>query len=110
MFEGICINLFDKSKQSNHPLDFASGVVTTPTIKESPPQALHKGSQVSINVTYKLLIPSENNMPLKSYYDALPKSAIIVMTEMQKTVRIQFYSVTIKGKVMYLRFFTMMSF
>ena len=68
MFEGIFINLFDKGNQSNHPLDFASGVMTPPAIKESPLKALHKGSQVSINVTNKHLIPSENNMPLKAAY------------------------------------------
>ena len=40
-------------------------------------------------------------MPLKSYYDSLPKSDIKVMTEMQKTVCIQFNRVTISGEVMY---------
>ena len=44
-------------------------------------------------------------MPLKRYYDPLPKSDIKVMTEMQRTVRIQFYSVAINGEVMYLRLF-----
>ena len=53
----------------------------------------------------KHLIPSENNMPLKRYYEPLPKSDIKVMTEMQKTVRIQFNCVTINGEVMYLRLF-----
>ena len=42
-------------------------------------------------------------MPLKSNYDPLPKSDIKVMTEMQKTVRIQFNRVTISGEVMYLK-------
>ena len=58
----------------------------------------------------KHLIPSENNIPLKSFYDPLTKSAIKGMTEMQKTVRIQFNSVTINGEVMYLRLFAMNSF
>ena len=49
-------------------------------------------------------------MPLKSYYDPLPKSDIKVMTEMQKTVRIQFNSVTFNGEVMYLRLFAMNSY
>ena len=49
-------------------------------------------------------------MPLKSYYDQLPKSGIKVMTEMQTTVRIQFNSITINREVMYLRLFEMNSF
>ena len=84
MFEGIFIDLFDNKNASDHPLNIASGVVTTTAIKESLLIVVDKGSQVSINLTKKHLIPSENNMPLKSYYDPLPKSDIKVMTEMQK--------------------------
>ena len=101
MFEGIFIDPFDNDTPSDHPLNFASGVVTTSSIKESLLKALHKGSQVSINFTKKHLIPPENNMPLKSYYDPLPKSDMKVMAEMQKSVCIQFKSVTINGEVMY---------
>ena len=103
MFEGIFIDPSDNDNPSDHPLNFASGVVTTSAIKESLRKTLDKGSQVSINFTKKQLIPSENNMPLKSNYDSLPKSDIKVMTEMQKTVRIQFNIVTISGEVMYLK-------
>ena len=110
MFEGIFIDHFDNDNPSDHPLNFASGVVTTSAIKESLLKALDKGSQVSIIFTKKHLVPSENNMPLKSYFDPLPKSDIKVMTEMQKTVRIQFNSVTINGEVMYLRLFALNSF
>ena len=111
MFEGIYIDPFDNDNPSDHPLNFASGEVTTSSIKESLLKALDKGSQVSINFMKKHLIPSENNMPLNRYYDPLPKSDIKVMTEMQKTVRsIQFNSVTINGEVMYLRLFAINSF
>ena len=103
MFEGIFIDPFVNDNPSDHPLNFASGVVTPSTIKESQLKALDKGSQVSINFTKKHLIPSENNMPLKSYYDSLSKSDIKVMTEMQKTVCIQFNRVPISGEVMYLK-------
>ena len=103
MFEGIFIDPSDNDNPSDHPMNFASGVVTTSAIKESLRKPLDKGSQVSINFTKKHLIPSENNMPLKSYYDSLPKSDIKVMTEMQKTVHIQFNRVTISGEVMYLK-------
>ena len=89
IFEGIFIDLFDNDNPSDHPLNIESGVVTTSAIKESLLKALDKGSQVSINFT-KLLIPSDNNMLLKSYYDPLPKSDIKAMTAMLKTVRIQF--------------------
>ena len=85
MFEGIFIDPFDNDNPSDHPLNFASGVVTTSAIKESLLKALDKGSQVSINFTKKHLIPSENNMLLKSYYNSLPKSDIKIMTEIQKT-------------------------
>ena len=94
MFEGIFIDPFDNDIPSDHPLNFASGVMTTSAIKESLLKALDKGSQVSINSTKKHLIPSENHMPLKSFYDPLPKSDIRVMIVMQKTVHIQFNSVT----------------
>ena len=103
MFEGIFIDPSDKDNPSDHPLIFASDVVTTYAIKESLRKTLDKGSQVSINFTKKHLIPSENNMSLKIYYDSLPKSDIKVMTEMQKTVRIRFNRVTISGEVMYLK-------
>ena len=73
-------------------------------------KSLNKGSQVSINFTKKHLLPPENYIPLKSYYDPLPKSDIKVMTEMQKTVRIQFNSVTINEEVMYLSLFVKNSF
>ena len=86
-FEGIFIDPSDNDNPSDHPLNFASGVVTTSAIKESLRKTLDKGSQVSIYFTKKHLILSENNMPLKSYYDSLPKSDIKVMREMQKTVR-----------------------
>ena len=69
MFEGIFIDPIDDDNPSDHPLSFVSGVVTTSAIKESLLKALDKGCQVSINITKKHLIPSENNMPLKSYYD-----------------------------------------
>ena len=102
MFEGIFIDPFNNDNPSDHPLNFASGVVTTSAIKKNLRKALDKGSQVSKNFTKNHLIPSENNMPLKSNYDSLPKSDIKVITEMQKTVRIQFNRVTISGEVMYL--------
>ena len=110
MFEGIFIDPFANDIPSDHPLNFASGVVKTSAINESLLKALDKGSQVSINFTKKHLIPSENKMPLKGYYDPLSKSDIKLMTEMQKTVRTQFDSVTFNGEVMYLRLFAMNSF
>ena len=82
VFEGICTDPFDNDNQSDHPLNFVSGVVTTSAIKESLLKALDKGSQVSMNFTKKHVIPSENNMPLKSYYDPLPRFGIKAMTEM----------------------------
>ena len=103
MFEGIFIDPSDNDNPSDHPLNFASGVVTTSEIKESLRKTLDKGSKVSINFTKKHLIPSENNMPLKIYYHSLPKSDIKVMTEMQKTFRIQFNRVTVSREVMYLK-------
>ena len=103
MFEGIFIDPSHNDNPSDHTLNFASGVVTTSAIKESLRKTLDKGSQVSINFTKKHLISSENNMPQKIYYDSLPKSDIKVMTEMQKTVRIQFNRVTVSGEVMYLK-------
>ena len=109
MFKGIFIDPFDNDTPSDHPFNFASGIVTS-AIKESLLKALHKGSQVYIIFTKKHLIPSENNMSLKSYYDPLPKSDIKLMAEMQKTFCIQFKSVTINGEVMYLRLFAMNSF
>ena len=86
MYGGMFIDPFDNDNQSDHPLNFAYGVVTTSAIKESLLKALDKGSHVSINFTKKHLIPSENNMPLKDFYDPLPKSDIKVMTDMQNTV------------------------
>ena len=65
MFEQIFIDPFDNDVASDHPLNFASGVVTTSAVKECLLKALDKGSQVSINFTKKHLIPSENNKPLK---------------------------------------------
>ena len=110
MFEGIFIDPLDNDNPSDHPLNFASGVVTASSIKESLLKALDKGSQVSINFMKKHKIPPENTMPLKRYYDPLPKSDIKGMTEMRKTVRIQFNSVTINGEVMYLRLFAINPF
>ena len=62
MFEGMFIDPFDNDNPSGHPLNFASGVVTTTAIKESLLKALDKGSQISLNFTKKHLIPSENNI------------------------------------------------
>ena len=110
MFEGMFIDPFDNDNQSDHPLNFASSEVTTSAITEGLLKPLDKGSQVSINFTRKHLIPSENNMSLKGYYDPLPKSDINVMTEKQKRVHTQFNSVTLNGEVLYLRLFAMNSF
>ena len=73
MFEGIFIDPFDNEIPSDHPLNFASGVVTTSAIKESLLKALDKGSQVSINLMKKHLIPPENNMPLKAAMTHFPR-------------------------------------
>ena len=110
MFERIFIDPFDSDNPSDHPLNPASGEVTTSTIKESLLKALDKGSQVSINLTKKHMIPSKNNIPLKSYYDLLLKSDIKVMTEVQKTVRTIFNSVALNGEVMFLMRFVLSSF
>ena len=72
MFEGIFIDSFDKDNPSDHPLNFASGVVTTSAIKERLLKALDKGSQVSINFMKKHLILPENNMPLKATMTHFP--------------------------------------
>ena len=79
----IYLDPFGNANTSDHPVNFASRLVTTSAIKESLLKALDKGSQVSINITKRHLIPSENTMPLKSYYDPPSKSDIKVMTEMQ---------------------------
>ena len=76
MFEGIFIDPFDNDNPSDHPLNFASDVVTTSVIKESLLKALDKGSQVSINFMKKHLIPSENNMPLKATTTQFPSLAL----------------------------------
>ena len=47
MFEGIFIDPTNNNNSSDHPLNFASGVVTTSAIKESLLKTLDKGSQVS---------------------------------------------------------------
>ena len=103
MFEGIFIHPSDNDNPSDHPLNFASDEVTTSAIKESLRKTLDKGSQVSINFTKKHLIPSENNMPLKIYYNSPPTSDIKVMTEMQKTVHIKINRVTVSGEVTYIK-------
>ena len=110
IFEGLFIDPFDNDNPSDHPLNFASIEVQTSSIKESLLKALDKGNPVSINFMKKHLIPSENNTPLKRYYNPLPKSDIKVKTEMPKTVCIQFNRVTINGKVMNLRLFAINSF
>ena len=53
MFEGIFIDPLDNDNPSDHPLNFASGVVTASSIKESLLKALDKGSQISINFMKK---------------------------------------------------------
>ena len=108
MFEGMFIDPFNNDNLSDHPLNFASGVVTS-AIKERLLKALDKDSRVSINFTKKHLISSENSMPLKGCYDPLPKSDIKVMTEMQKTVHTQFNSVPFNGEIMYLWLFAINS-
>ena len=55
-------------------------------------------------------LPPEKTIPLKRYYDPLSKSNIKEMTEMRRTVRIHFNSVTINGEVMYLRLFAINPF
>ena len=47
MFEGIFIDPFNNDNPSDHPLNFASGVVTTSAIKKNLQKTLDKGSQVS---------------------------------------------------------------
>ena len=43
IFEAIFIDSFDNDNPSDHPLNFAYGVVTTSAIKESLLKALDKG-------------------------------------------------------------------
>ena len=91
-------------------MNFASDIVTTPAIEESLLKAIDKNSQMATSFMKQRMIPSEDKMPFKSFYDPLPKSGIKTMTEMQKTVRIQSNSVTINGEIMYLRLLGMNSF
>ena len=65
MFERIFIDPFDNDNPSDHPLNPASGEVTTSAIKESLLKALDKGSQVSINLTKKHMIPSKKQHATK---------------------------------------------
>ena len=44
-----------------------------------------------------------DDMLFKSFYDPHPKSGIKTMTQMQKAVRIQSNSITLRSEVMYLR-------
>ena len=46
MFEAIFIDPFDNDNPSDHPFNFASGIVTTSAIIESLRKTLDKGSQV----------------------------------------------------------------
>ena len=62
MFEGIFVDSSGNDNPFDYPLNFASA------IKESLLIAFDKDSQVSIKFTKKHLIPSENNMSLRSYY------------------------------------------
>ena len=45
MFEGMVIDPFDNDNQSDHPLNFASGEVTTSAIKEGLLKPLDKERQ-----------------------------------------------------------------
>ena len=110
IFEGLFTDPCDTDNASDHLMNFSSDVVTTPSIDESLQKALDKGSQMTTGFMKQRLIQSEDNMPLKSFYDPPPKSGIKTMTEMQKTVRIQSNSVTINGDVRYFRLLGMNSF
>ena len=110
MFEVTFIDSFDTDNASDRLVNFASGVVTTPAIEESLLKAIDKGSQMATDFIKQRLIPSEDGMPHKSFYDPLPKSGIRTMTEMQKTVPVQSKNVTINVEVMYLRLLAMNAF
>ena len=56
------------------------------------------------------LIPSEDGMQHKSFFNPLPKSGIRTMTEIQKTVPVQSKNATINCEVMYLRLLAMNTF
>ena len=103
MFEVTFIDPFDTDSASGGLVNFASGVVTPPAIEESLLKAIYKGSQMATDFIKQRLMPSEDGMPHKSFYDLLPKSGIRTTTEMQKTVHVQSKNVTINGEVMYLR-------
>ena len=110
MFEGTFIDPFDTNSASDHLVNFASGVVTTPVFEESPLKALDKGSKMAADFIKQRLIPSEDGMPHKSFFDPLLKSGIRTMTEIQKTVPVQSKNVTINGEVIYLRLLAMNTF
>ena len=110
MFEGTFIDPFDTNSASDHLVNFASGVVTTPVFEECPLKALDKGSKMAADFIKQRLIPSEDGMPHKSFFDPLLKSGIRTMTEIQKTVPVQSKNVTINGEVIYLRLLAMNTF
>ena len=110
MFEVTFIDPFDTNSASDHLVNFASGVVTTPVFEESLLKALDKGSKMAADFIKQRLIPSEDGMPHKSFFDPLPKSGIRTMAEIQKTVLVQSKNVTINGEVMYLRLLAMNTF
>ena len=75
MFEGTFIDPFETDNASDDPLNCECCVRNTCS-QGKPTKALDKSRQVATDFMKKHLIPSENNMPLKGYYDPLPKLAL----------------------------------
>ena len=77
VFERTFIDPFDTDSASDHLVNIASWVVTTPALEESLLKALDKGSQMATDFIKQRLMPSEDVKPHKSFYDPLPRSGFI---------------------------------
>ena len=68
MFEGTFTDSFDIDNVSDHLVNFASGVVTTPAVEGGKSTKSLRQRQSNGNKLYE----AEDTWPLKSFYDPLP--------------------------------------
>jgi hypothetical protein len=102
MFDGAYIDPFEVS--TTNLINFATGAIAPSAIEESMVNALEKGATMASKfIDDRFIPPEEADIPKKSLYDAITRSAIKTMTDMQRKVKVHHKDVTINGEVMYLR-------
>ena len=110
MFDGSYIDPFTLSNPPRQLTNFATGMSANEAVEKSLLSALEKGEALSQKFVNERLIPEEDGSPQhKTMYSVMPRSGVITMANMKKSVTVKGKQIDMEGEMIYMRFLAMNS-